>query len=120
KRTNPRAIGRGFTVYETVAIAIVPRNERVDGDHAAVRPVINVYSIGGVVFETVVGYAVIRYPFGSIEGHLYATHAIMVDVIAIDFHIATVMYEDAIFTVVVDVVAGDGHPAGREHPDGRA
>src|SRR5690606_19247216 len=110
----------GFTVYETVAITVVSGNQRIDGDHPAVRPVIDVHGIGSIMFKAVVGYAVIGYPFGSIEGHLYATHAVIVDVVAIDFHIAAIVYEDAVFAIVVDVVAGDGHPGGREHPDGRA
>src|SRR3546814_7354239 len=117
KRTDPRSVWRGFAVYETVAVTIIASDKRVDGHHLAMCAVVDVYGISSIVFQAVIGYPVVCHPFGSIESHLDTAHPIVVDVVAIDLHIATIVDKNAVFAVVVNVVARDGDPVGREHPD---
>src|SRR5690606_32291809 len=92
------SIGRGFTLHKTITFTVITCNERIDGHHPPMRPVIDIYSIGGVVFQPIVGNPVIHYALGGIEGYLNAAHPIVVDVVSIDFDITTVVYENAIFT----------------------
>src|SRR5690606_6802976 len=120
KRTHTRAVGCRFAVYETITVALVAGNERVDRHHLPVCAVVDIHRIGRVVFQAIVGYPVVGHPLGGIESHLYAAHTVVVDVIAIDFDIAAVVDEDTVFAVMVDVVAGKGHAIARQHPDGGA